>query len=74
MVDGYLFFYDGRMPAELGTSIADAWYAAALAQFRQLRPTLERNGNVSARAAAAAASRARSQTRREYRRRRATAH
>jgi hypothetical protein len=74
LVDGYLFFYDGRMPGELETSIADAWYAAALAQFRQLRPSLERNGEVSARAAATAASRARSQTRREYRRRRATAH
>ena len=44
LVDGYLFFYDGRMPGELGTSIADAWYAAALAQFRQLRPSLGRNG------------------------------
>lgn len=44
LVDGYLFFYDGRMPGELGTSMADAWYAAALAQFRQLRPALERNG------------------------------
>lgn len=74
LVDGYLFFYDGRMPGELGTSIADAWYAAALAQFRQLRPSLERNGEVSARAAATAASRARSRTRREYRRSRATAH
>lgn len=41
VLDGYLFFYDGRMPGELGTSMNDAWYAAALNQFRQLRPSLE---------------------------------
>jgi hypothetical protein len=36
-VDGHLFFYDGRMPRELGPTMPDAWYAAALDEFRRLR-------------------------------------
>jgi hypothetical protein len=40
-VDGHLFFYDGRMPRELGQTRADAWYAGALDEFRQLRGSLE---------------------------------
>jgi hypothetical protein len=39
-VDGYLFFYDGRIPAETATTTADAWYAAALGQFLGLRSAL----------------------------------
>ncbi len=41
-VDGHLFFYDGRTPQELGSTVADAWYAAALDQFRGLRGSLAR--------------------------------
>jgi hypothetical protein len=40
-LDGYLFFYDGRTPAEVGSSAADSWYAAALEQFLVLRVSLE---------------------------------
>jgi hypothetical protein len=43
-LDGYLFFYDGRMRRELGPTTADAWYAAALDQFCRLRGSLERSG------------------------------
>jgi hypothetical protein len=39
-LDGYLFFYDGRTPGEVGTTAADAWYAAALDQFLGLRGSL----------------------------------
>ena len=39
-VDGYLFFYDGRTADEAGASGTDAWYAAALDQFLELRGTL----------------------------------
>jgi hypothetical protein len=41
-VDGYLFFYDGRTPAETASTAADAWYAAALRQFLGLRRSLVR--------------------------------
>jgi len=37
LLDGYPFFYDGRSPRQAGTSPADAWYAAALDQFLELR-------------------------------------
>jgi hypothetical protein len=47
LVDGYLFFYDGRTPQELGTTVGDAWYAAALDQFRRLRGSLEQDGQTS---------------------------
>jgi hypothetical protein len=40
-VDGHLFFYDGRTRRELGPTMADAWYAATLDQFRRLRGSLE---------------------------------
>ena len=40
LLDGYLFFYDGRTPRQAGTSAADAWYAAALDQFLELRGSL----------------------------------
>jgi hypothetical protein len=43
LVDGYLFFYDGRMPRELGSADADVWYAAALDEFRRLRGSLHRD-------------------------------
>jgi hypothetical protein len=36
-VDGHLFFYDGRRPEEVGATAADAWYAAALNLFLDLR-------------------------------------
>jgi hypothetical protein len=36
-LDGYLFFYDGRAPEEIGATAADAWYAAALDEFLELR-------------------------------------
>jgi hypothetical protein len=39
-LDGYLFFYDGRTPKEVGTTPADAWYAAAIKQFLALRASL----------------------------------
>ncbi len=39
-LDGYLFFYDGRTPGDVGASAADAWYAAALDQFLGLRGSL----------------------------------
>jgi hypothetical protein len=39
-LDGYLFFHDGRAPGEVGATAADAWYAAALDQFLDLRGTL----------------------------------
>jgi hypothetical protein len=39
-LDGYLFFYDGRTPGEVGATAADAWYAAALDQFLDLRGLL----------------------------------
>jgi hypothetical protein len=42
-LDGYLFFYDGRTPNEVGTTPADAWYAAAIKQFLALRASLERD-------------------------------
>jgi hypothetical protein len=41
VVDGHLYFYDGRMPRELGSAMPDAWHAGALNQFRQLRRSLE---------------------------------
>jgi hypothetical protein len=41
-VNGYLFFYDGRTPAETTTIAADAWYAAALRQFLGLQSSLLR--------------------------------
>jgi hypothetical protein len=44
VLDGYLFFYDGRVRRELGPTTADAWFAAALDQFRRLRGSLERSG------------------------------
>ena len=37
LVDGHLFFYDGRRPDEVGATAADAWYAAALGVFLDLR-------------------------------------
>ena len=37
LLDGYPFFYDGRSPRQAGTGPADAWYAAALDQFLELR-------------------------------------
>jgi hypothetical protein len=40
-LDGYLFFYDGRTPGEVGTTAADGWYAAAIKQFLALRVSLE---------------------------------
>jgi hypothetical protein len=40
LVDGHLFFYDGRTPDEVGSTAADAWYGAALAQFLDLRGLL----------------------------------
>lgn len=39
-LDGYLFFYDGRTPGEVGTAAADEWYAAALDEFLKLRDSL----------------------------------
>ena len=36
-VDGYLSFYDGRMPGELGAAESDAWYAAALNLFLEFQ-------------------------------------
>jgi hypothetical protein len=44
LVDGHLFFYDGRTPAEAGVGAADAWYAAALEEFLDLRATLVPGG------------------------------
>jgi hypothetical protein len=41
VLDGYLFFYDGRAPGEVRATAADAWYAAALEQFLDLRVSLE---------------------------------
>jgi hypothetical protein len=41
VLDGYLFFYDGRAPGEVRATAADAWYAAALEQFLELRASLE---------------------------------
>jgi len=41
VVDGHLYFYDGRMPPELGSTTADAWHARALEQFRRLRSSLQ---------------------------------
>jgi hypothetical protein len=40
LVDGHLFFYDGRAPDELGATAADEWYGAALARFLKLREAL----------------------------------
>jgi hypothetical protein len=39
-LDGHLFFYDGRGAEEIGDTAADAWYAAALDQFLDLRDSL----------------------------------
>ena len=39
-LDGHLFFYDGRTPAEAGSAAADAWYAGALEEFLGLRAAL----------------------------------
>jgi hypothetical protein len=36
-LDGYLFFYDGRTPEQVGATAADTWYAAALEQFLEFR-------------------------------------
>ena len=45
-VDGHLFFYDGRMPRDLGPTRRDAWYAGALDEFQRLRGSLESAGSV----------------------------
>jgi hypothetical protein len=42
---GYLFFYDGRAPNEIGATAADAWYAAALDQILELRGWLAPENN-----------------------------
>jgi hypothetical protein len=48
LVDGALFFYDGRRPDEVGATVADAWYAAALKVFLALRrASAERPAGVS---------------------------
>lgn len=39
-LEGYLSFYDGRVPAEVAASAPDAWYAAALGRFVRLRDSL----------------------------------
>jgi hypothetical protein len=44
LVDGQLFFYDGRTPVEATTT--DAWYAAALARFVDLRSALMPGGST----------------------------
>jgi hypothetical protein len=41
VVDGHLYFYDGRMPGELGPTMPDALHAGALTQFRLLRGSLQ---------------------------------
>jgi hypothetical protein len=42
VLDGYLFFYDGRAPGEvIPATAADSWYSAALEQFLDLRASLE---------------------------------
>jgi hypothetical protein len=41
VVDGHLYFYDGRRLPELGSTKADAWHARALKQFRLLRGSLQ---------------------------------
>ena len=40
LLDGHLFFYDGRTSAEVRATAADAWYAAAIEQFLSLRASL----------------------------------
>jgi hypothetical protein len=44
-LDGYLFFFDGRAPGEIGATAADAWYAAALGEFLELRGSLTAENN-----------------------------
>ena len=44
-LDGSLFFYDGRAPDEIGATAADAWYAAALDEFLELRGSLAAENN-----------------------------
>jgi hypothetical protein len=44
-LDGYLFFYDGRAPDEVGATLADEWYAAALDEFLKLRGSLAGENN-----------------------------
>jgi len=44
-LDGHLFFYDGRGPEEIGPTAADAWYAAALDEFLELRGSLAAESN-----------------------------
>jgi hypothetical protein len=44
-LDGYLFFYDGRAPEEIGGTPADAWYAAALDEFLELQGSLAAENN-----------------------------
>jgi hypothetical protein len=39
-LDGYLSFFDGRAPAEVGDTLYDLWYGAALEQFLGLRRAL----------------------------------
>jgi hypothetical protein len=46
-VDGQLFFYDGRTPAEAGAGATGAWYAAALERFLDLRSALMPGGSRS---------------------------
>jgi hypothetical protein len=41
VVDGHLYFYDGRLPRELGSTLPDALHAGALEQFRGLRRLLQ---------------------------------
>ena len=43
-VDGHLFFYDGRTSHQVGPAPADAWYAAALDRFVDLRRALLAGG------------------------------
>ena len=40
VLDGYLSFYDGRTPSEVGDTIGDALYAVSLEHFIGLRPDL----------------------------------
>ena len=40
LVEGYLFFYDGRTAVEAGSSAGDGWYATALDRFIGLRSSL----------------------------------
>ena len=40
LLDGHLFFYDGRTSGEVRATAADAWYAAAIEQFLSLRASL----------------------------------